>query len=107
MKLSQLFRPKWKSSVPSKLKAAIDKLSDQRILAYIAENDKDRSVRKAAVEKITDQQILAKIQENDDDINMRIAAVDRLIDQTVLTMLRRRTVALRTKCILIKVLILL
>ena len=55
MALSDLFKPKWKHSNPDVRKAALVNVIDSKILAEIAINDKDWSVRIAAIKKITER----------------------------------------------------
>lgn len=51
---------------PSEVRvAAVYKLTDQSLLAQIAQNDPDWNVRTAAVWMIEDQSLLAKIAQND------------------------------------------
>ena len=50
--------PDIKSKDPNVRKAAVQKLTDQSVLAKIAMEDKDESVREAAVQKVTDPTIL-------------------------------------------------
>ena len=65
--------------------AAVEKLTDQTLLAKIAVEDKHRWVRVAAVERLTDQTLLAKIAVEDKDWAVRKATVERLTNQTLLT----------------------
>ena len=66
------------------LQAAIDKLTDQALLATIAVKEEDPNVRLLAVYKLTDQALLAKIAVGDNDQYVRSAAVINLTDQNVL-----------------------
>ncbi|MBF0538738.1 MAG: hypothetical protein HQL03_10860 [Nitrospirae bacterium] len=111
MSIKDLFQPKWKHCDPAVRKAAVEKLTDQKVLADIAKHDKDWSVRaaaheklgnkeealfevaknampskvrKAAVEKLTDQKVLADVAKNDEDWNIPNAAVAKLTDRTML-----------------------
>jgi hypothetical protein len=67
---------------------AVEKLTDQALLADIAKKVKDdKAVRRAAASKrvaavkdLTDQTLLAKIARTDKDSNMREASSDMLID---------------------------
>jgi|GEM_PF-1739308 len=64
---------------------AVEKLTDQKVLADFDKNAKDRQVRYAAVEKITKQKVLADIAKNDkDSAGVRMTAVEKLIDQNLL-----------------------
>ena len=57
---------------------------DQGVLAKIALEAEDPSVRARAVEKLTDQALLAKIAVEDENYNVRHHAVWRLTDQALL-----------------------
>lgn len=61
-------------------RTALEKLTDQNILADIAQSAKDRTARFAALEKLTDKKILADIAKNDTDNNVRTAAEKKLTD---------------------------
>jgi len=79
-----LLKPKWRHSKSDVRKTAVNKLTDQSILADIAKNDTDSDVRKTAVNKLTDQSILADIAKNDTDSDVRKTAVYQLTDQSIL-----------------------
>ena len=66
-------------------KAAVDKLTNQDVLADIAKNDSDSDVRKAAVENkyLIDQSVMADIAKNDRDNNVSMAAIERITDQEI------------------------
>jgi hypothetical protein len=64
--------------------AALDKLTDQALLARTAVEHKDYSVRQTAVAKLTDQALLAKIAIKDKDRYVRDDAVAKLTDQALL-----------------------
>jgi len=64
--------------------AAVEKLTDQKLIGDIAKNDESYSVRSEAVKKLTDQKLLADIAINDEDSSAREEAVYRLTDQSVL-----------------------
>ncbi|MFH1158334.1 MAG: ankyrin repeat domain-containing protein [Pseudomonadota bacterium] len=78
MAFMDLFRPEWKHSNGAVRKAAVGKLTDQAVLAEVANDDEDWRVRKAAVEKLTDQTVLTKIAKNDKNSAVRIAAEKKL-----------------------------
>jgi hypothetical protein len=59
-------------------KKAIEKLTDQAVLADVAINDEDSDVRKAAVKKVTDQNVLNDIAKNDSDYKVRKIAYEKL-----------------------------
>ena len=67
-----------------KLKAAVEKLTDQALLAKIAVEDTNADVRYLAVKKLTDQAVLAKIAVKDREPYVRRAAVQNLTDQAAL-----------------------
>ncbi len=64
-------------------KAALEKLSDQRLLVPIAKSGKiAEALRIAAVDKLTDQMVLAEIaQGRDNSFSLRFAAAVKLADQ--------------------------
>jgi hypothetical protein len=63
---------------------ALEKITDQRVLADIAENDTVAEVRKAVIKNLNDQKALADIIKNDADSFVRIAAIEKVTDQKVL-----------------------
>jgi hypothetical protein len=84
MRISELFRPKWKHPDEKIRKAAVEKLTSQEKLAEVAKNDQERSIRHIAAAKLTDQRSLAAIALNDPDRHMRYIAARSLHDQKVL-----------------------
>jgi hypothetical protein len=70
--------------IPAEINAAdlltklFNKITNKKVLADIARNDKDSDVRKAAVEKLTDQNALADIARNEILLYVRDAAENRL-----------------------------
>jgi exonuclease SbcC len=54
-----LFKPKWQHKDPSVRKQALNKLTDEKILVQIANQDDDKSVRLLALSKIQSKQNLA------------------------------------------------
>lgn len=88
MRFEDLFKPKpeWKHSDWMVRLAALEKLTDQALLAEIAKNDKTWELRQRAVRKITDQTVLANVARNDKVNIVREIAVNRLADlEVVLT----------------------
>ena len=63
---------------------AINRLTEQSILANFAKYDNDIFVREAAMKKITDQSILADFARNTKDWTQLYAVVENLTDQSVL-----------------------
>jgi len=63
---------------PAVRKAAVERVTDQAVLADVAKNDAAWAVRKAAVERITDPAVLADIAKDDTDWDVRCAAVSRI-----------------------------
>ena len=57
MGFMDLFRPKWQHCNWSVREVAVEKLTDQGVLAEAATHDPDESVRLAAVEKMENQGI--------------------------------------------------
>jgi hypothetical protein len=64
--------------------ATIDKFTDQTVLAEIAQNDGNQSMRMKAVRQLTDQAELANVAKNDTNQWVRLTAVARLTVQTAL-----------------------
>ncbi len=75
------FKPKWKHRYSNVRIAAIEKLTDQKIIGDVAKNDGHADVRIAAVEKLTDQKILEDIAKNDVWGFVRYAAAKKMTDQ--------------------------
>ncbi|MDM8522209.1 HEAT repeat domain-containing protein [Desulfococcaceae bacterium HSG8] len=71
-------------SDPDVRQVAAEKLTDQKLLADIAQNDSDPDVRQVAAEKLTDQKVLADIAQNDSDPDVRKAAAEKVTDQNLL-----------------------
>jgi len=78
------FRPTQTKQDWSIRRAAVDRISNQSLLAEIAVNATDRAVRRAAVERITDQTLLAKMAFDGKDLSVRRSAIERITDQTSL-----------------------
>jgi hypothetical protein len=60
--------------------AAVEKLTDQPLLADIAKYDIDRIVREAAIKKLTNQSVLADIGKTDSNSDVRIVAARKLVE---------------------------
>jgi hypothetical protein len=69
---------------------AIEKITDQTILVKFALESTDFLVRRSAVDKLTDQTILVKIAMEDTEKLVRQAAIEKITDQTI-----RAKIALR------------
>jgi hypothetical protein len=76
-------------------KAAVARVTDERLLADIAKNTKNgyddnnrfvckAAAGKAAVERVTDQSLIVDIAKNAKDWAVRVAAMERVTDQSVL-----------------------
>jgi hypothetical protein len=63
---------------------ALEKLSDERLIAQAATSDKDPFVRKLAVERLTDERLIAQVATSDKDPSVRKLAVERLTDHALL-----------------------
>jgi hypothetical protein len=61
MPLLDLFRRRWKHKDPDVRGKAVEKLTNQVLLAEIARADDDGGVREKAVQRLTDQGLLADI----------------------------------------------
>jgi hypothetical protein len=83
MSLLDRLRPKWQHSDPAIREQAVQRLSDQELLARIASDDAAESVRLAAILKLTDQKLLARFACNSDEI--AISAAKRLTDPKFIT----------------------
>jgi len=64
--------------------AAIDKLIDQRIIAYVAISDKEYDVINKAINKLTDQRIITDLAINAKKYFVRKLAIRKVTDQKVL-----------------------
>jgi len=69
--------------------AAVEKLTDQALLAEVAVESESQPVRYAAVKKLKDQTVLAKVAMQDEDPFVRNSAVEKLTDQAVLAEVAR------------------
>jgi hypothetical protein len=64
---------------------ALERLTDQTLIAAIAQSDTDEWLRKAAVERLSDQILLGQIAQSDSVVfEVRLKAVMKLSDQTLL-----------------------
>jgi hypothetical protein len=84
MAFLDFLRPKWRGSNINVREAAVAKLTDQALLAQIAQTDSSGVVRDTAVEKLEDQALLAQVAKTDSDAEVRVRAVTRLTDQALL-----------------------
>jgi len=57
---------------------------DENVLADIAKNDEDPSVRRAAIDNISDENVLTDIAKNAGDLSVRIGAIGKISDEDVL-----------------------
>lgn len=73
-----------KDKDPKVRKAAVEKLSDQALLARVVFEDQDELVREAAVVRLTDQVALAHIATEHKIPEVRFTAVGQLTDRTTL-----------------------
>jgi len=80
----RLFRPAWDSKNEKRAVKAVEKLTDEVLLARIAKEARCWRARIAAVEKLTDQNVLADIAENANEYHLRKAAVEKLTELNVL-----------------------
>ena len=55
-----LFKPKWKHTDAEVRRRAVENLSGEEELSYVAQNDPDDSIRKIAIGKITNLPFLEK-----------------------------------------------
>lgn len=63
---------------------AVKMLTDQSLLADIAQNDNDYAVRVEATERITNPSVWEEIAKTDKSSTVRLAAIKKLTDQAVL-----------------------
>jgi hypothetical protein len=82
--IADLFGPKWKNSDWRVRLAAVEKLTDQAILAQVAKSDPSRAVWTVAFEKLEDQTILVRIATSHPGWWRRLDAVEKLTDQAIL-----------------------
>jgi len=81
----KLFAPAWMSESWEKAVKAVEKISDQNMLARVAREAVIWGARKAAVKKLTDPSVLAEVALKDLDDNVRWAAlIDKKLTQSVL-----------------------
>lgn len=66
-------------------KLAIEKITDQEILAKVSLEAKTTEVRLSAIEKLTDQSLLAKIAINANEDAICLAAAEKMTDQLLLS----------------------
>ena len=76
-----LFKPKLQHPNWRIRKAAIQKVTDQKVLIDVAKNDEDRFVREAAITQLTDQKVIVDIAKNDKTYSVRKAAIEKLTDK--------------------------
>jgi hypothetical protein len=69
---------------PAIRRQAVYKLSDQAVIASVAQHDGDADVRRAALGKLRDQAAIAGVAKHDADANIRTAAVGMLTDHAAL-----------------------
>lgn len=77
-------RPKWKHSKVKVRTAAVEKLTDQRLLAKIARTDNYEDVRLTAVKKLEDATVLVEIARTDESKYIRREALSKIADQALL-----------------------
>jgi len=85
-------RPKWRPSDFHVRRAAVEKLTDQALLAEIARNDKDSWVREVAVNKMSDEVLLRELAQNSSDIYVRKNALKKIGDKTLFSASRARNI---------------
>lgn len=83
MRLSDLFRPKWKHSDPVVRRKAVAETTDPDILAWVVENDGSLAVRVEALrnKSLSDEHLLQDLLLNSEP-TIRAEAVDRVRDET-------------------------
>ncbi|MCL1789617.1 MAG: hypothetical protein FWG33_04590 [Oscillospiraceae bacterium] len=69
--------------------AAMNRLTDQTILADLAKNAPLPDIRRQAAVKLTDQAVIADIAEHDENLVVRTAATENLTDQVALGRIAR------------------
>lgn len=102
MAIGDLFRPKWQHSSAAVRKPAVKQLTDDTILANIAQNDPDHGVRLAAVTKIADTHRLARILHGEIDTDVWQTALARISDQTLLAEIQRCTTSAAVRTAVVK-----
>lgn len=65
--LDKIFKPKWQHKDPAVRKTAVETLTDESLLATIAESDSDSSVRETALAAIRSEQILIRFISSSDN----------------------------------------
>lgn len=79
MSLFDRLRPKWQHSDPAVRQDGVRALQDQAILARVAMDEKVEAIRLAAIEKLTDQRVLGQLACGSESIAP--AAMKRLTDR--------------------------
>jgi hypothetical protein len=73
MSLLDHLRPRWKHSDPAVRKAAVELLTDDRVLTTVFEHDTNEEVRRAAFDRLNDEDVLAAVAKGGTDLNLRAA----------------------------------
>ena len=73
--------PRLDSKDPKVRLAAVEKLTDEAMLAKVALEDESWDVRRTSIEKLTDQALLAKVAVEATDWTVRKIAITKLTDQ--------------------------
>jgi hypothetical protein len=91
MSIIDILRPKWKYGDTQARKDAVRKLTNQVLLARIAQTDEDGDVRLSAISMITDQALLVSLAQENDFRDIGLAAVKMLTDEALLANVDRKT----------------
>lgn len=78
---------------------AVRKITDQNVLADVAKSHTPIWVREGAIERMTDQSVLADIAKNDESKFIRGAAILQITDQNILTYFAKNSKDLKLKLI--------
>ena len=79
-------------------RAAVERITDESVLADLAKNASDIVVRFIAINKITDETFLSDIVENDSDIFVRIEAAKKINDESFLANIAKKYWRSRHAC---------
>ena len=85
MAFLDFFKPKWKHSNDSVRKKAVEMLTNQEKLAFIAVNDSYYAIRNVAIGKLTDQRLIVGIVEKCKDSEISPDLLNKLTDQPLLS----------------------
>lgn len=84
IRISDLFKPKWKLEYSAKINASIKEITNQKKLIKIALTSPWPTYRKEATSKISDKETLNYIALNDESEDVRVEAIGKMENQELL-----------------------